>query len=112
MTHKDLLEVAEITGGRVDRSKVFSDFLAMSAYTISNSFDPVHRKQRETGLESALRSYNSEERRHLNDAFRELMKQIQFNVDRSRYQDCWAGRLWRSRREIRARISHPRVFQC
>ena len=54
----------------------------MSAYTISNSFDPVHREQREKSLESVLRNYNPEERRRLTDAFRELMKQIQLNVDR------------------------------
>lgn len=87
MTHKDLLEVAEITGGRIDRGKVFSDFLAIFACTISNSFDPVHREQRKEDLESVLRNYNPEERRRLNNAFRELMKQIQFNVDCGRYQD-------------------------
>ena len=50
MTHEDLLNVAEITSGRISRSTVFADFLAISAYTISNSFDPVHREQRQAAL--------------------------------------------------------------
>lgn len=87
MTHKDLLDVANITKGRIDRSKVFTDFLAICAYIISNSFDPVHLAQREAALEAVLRNYNLHECSQFNNAFHELIKQIKHNVDYHRYQD-------------------------
>lgn len=87
MTHQDLLNVADITDGRISSGRVFTDFLAISAYTISNSFDPVHREQRQAAIEAVFRNYRPEERRQLINAFLELMKQIQLNVDCHRYQD-------------------------
>ena len=87
MTHEDLLNVAEITSGRISRSTVFADFLAISAYTISNSFDPVHREQRQAALAAVFRNYRPEERRQFIKAFLELKRQIQLNVDYHRYRD-------------------------
>lgn len=87
MTHKDLLNVAEITAGRIKRSTVFADFLAISAYTISNCFDPVHHKKRQAALETLLRNYRPEERRQLNEALRALTEQIKQNVLHDRYVD-------------------------
>lgn len=52
MTRKDILDIGNITHGRIHRQAVFADFLAMSAYTISNCFDPVHYQQRKEHLEA------------------------------------------------------------
>lgn len=87
MTQKDLLSIGDISHGRIDRRTVFADFLGMSAYMISNRFDPVHLEQRKSALESLLHHYLPEERTELMNALKELIRQIQVNVDCDSYKD-------------------------
>jgi hypothetical protein len=47
MKQINLSKLPEITRGRFDRIKVFSDFLELAAIQISNNVDPVHYKQRD-----------------------------------------------------------------
>ena len=87
MTQKDILEIGNITRGRIHRQTVFADFLGMSACIISNFLDPVHYEQRTASLEVLLRNYHPEQKARLSESLKALMKQIQGTVERGCFED-------------------------
>ncbi|MCI9350160.1 MAG: SAM-dependent DNA methyltransferase [Oscillibacter sp.] len=87
MTRKEILEIGNITRGRIRRHAVFTDFLEMSACMISSSFDPVHIQQRQASLETLLQKYHPKEKAELYQALLNLIKQICENVERGRFED-------------------------
>ena len=87
MTRKEILEIGNITRGRIRRHAVFTDFLEMSACMISSSFDPVHVQQRQASLKTLLQKYHPKEKAELYQAFLNLIEQICGNVDRGCFED-------------------------
>lgn len=87
MTQKDILDIGNITHGRIHRQTVFADFLAMSACTISNCFDSVHHQQWKEHLEALLQTYRPEEKAQLFESLKALVNQIQENVECDRFED-------------------------
>lgn len=76
-----LNKLTEITRGRIDRIKVFSDFLELSAIRISNRVDPVHYKPRDERAKFLCRTYYETELEEMNKYFNELFRLIQVNCN-------------------------------
>lgn len=74
---KKLKGIINITCGRFKKSRIFSDFLELSAIKISNTFDPVHLAQRKEISDKISKAYSEKELAEMNGYFLELTKQIQ-----------------------------------
>ena len=81
MKNINLNELPEITRGRFDRIKVFSDFLELAAIQISNKVDPVHYAERNERAKKINELYTKTEHTEMYRYFEELFRQIQENCD-------------------------------
>ena len=82
-----LAKLPEITRGRIDRHKVFSDFIELAAIRISNSVDPVHLEQRDARTKAINETYTDAEHTELYRYLDELMRRIKNNVRTGRIED-------------------------
>jgi hypothetical protein len=87
MKKLDLSKLPEITRGRFDRIKVFSDFLELAAIRISNSIDPVHYKERDERAKTIIKEYTEAERAEMYRYFEDILLQIQKNCKYGRCED-------------------------
>lgn len=83
----NLTKLPEITRGRIDRHKVFSDFIELAAIRISNRVDPVHFKQRDECAKAINKSYTASEHTEMYRYLEELMRQITTNQRVGRIED-------------------------
>lgn len=80
-------KLTEITRGRLDRIRVFNDFIELAAIRISNRVDPVHYKQRHERAKIINESYTQAEHAELYRYFEELFRQIQKNHKSGIFED-------------------------
>lgn len=87
---KTLLQIADITHGRISRPETFSDFLAYCALTLSVRTDPVHTKDRHAGLERLKNNYKGAEWQGFHEGFVALCGAAAQNTDRGQFGDFFA----------------------
>lgn len=83
----NLTKLTEITRGRIDRHKVFSDFIELAAIRISNRVDPVHFMQRDERAKQINKSYTASEHTEMYRYLEELMHQIATNQRVGKIED-------------------------
>jgi len=81
MKQINLSKLPEITRGRFDRIRVFSDFLELAAIRISIKFDPVHYALRNEQAKKINEAYTEAEHTEMCGYFGELFRQIQRNIN-------------------------------
>ena len=74
---KSLVKLIEQAAYRHSVWQVFSDFLEMSAVSISNSIDPVHREDRERRYMEIVKGYNKAEMNLFPQMLTELVKSLE-----------------------------------
>ena len=88
---KVLLEITEITRGRISTSQTFSDFLHYCALLLSARTDPVHTEQRSKALRQLKTSYKDDEWEAFHQSFIELCGTFSRNIGYGIYVDLFAG---------------------
>lgn len=87
---KTLVEIANITRGRISRTQTFSDFIAYSALTLSIRTDPVHAEKRHNTLKQLKNTYRDAEWNSFHEGLVALSKEVVKNVQRDRFIDLFA----------------------
>ena len=89
---KSLVKLIEQAAYRHSVWQVFSDFLEMSAISISNSIDPVHREDRERRYMEIVKGYNKAEMNLFPQMLTELVKSLEQCAQEKAWTMCWAKR--------------------
>lgn len=87
---KTLLQIADITRGRISRPETFSNFLAYCALSLSVCTDPVHAKDRHAGLEHLKSNYKDAEWQGFYQGLVALCGAATHNTDRDQFSDFFA----------------------
>lgn len=87
---KTLLQIADITHGRISRPETFSDFLAYCALSLSVCTDPVHAKDRHVGLERLKINYKDAEWQGFYQGLTALCSAAVQNTARGQFSDFFA----------------------
>lgn len=93
----NLSKLSDVTRGRIDRHRVFSDFVELAAIRISNRVDPVHYKERDERAKIINKTYTDTEHAELHKYFSELFRQIQAKHIVGYFEDI-LGRLFEESR--------------
>ncbi|MCI8442545.1 MAG: N-6 DNA methylase [Provencibacterium sp.] len=84
---KPLIKLFEQLSYRHSRWEVFSDFLLLSACAVSNTVDPVHRKEREAEYMKAIKKYGSADRKLFPQLLAELVEAMERCAEAGHLED-------------------------
>lgn len=87
---KTLVQIANITRGRISQSQTFSDFIAYSALTFSIRTDPVHAEKRSNALKQLKDTYNDAEWNSFHDGLVALSSEVVKNIQLGKFTDLFA----------------------
>lgn len=87
---KTLLQIADITHGRISRPETFSDFLAYCALNLSVHTDPVHAKDRLAGLKQLKNNYKDNEWQGFYQGLAALCEAAAHNTNKGQFSDFFA----------------------
>ena len=96
---KTLLQLSDVTHGRISSAQTFSDFLAYSALRLSIRTDPVHRKERSERLRRLEANYEESELQEFLAELTVICEAVKHNVDVGDWADLFADAYM----EVRAR---------
>ena len=87
---KALEQMANMTHGRLFRTRVFSDFLAYSALLLSIRTDPVHSAQRLQSIRELKGPYRDTEWQTFHETLALLCAEVEAQADKGNYKDLLA----------------------
>ena len=87
---KTLLQLSDVTHGRISNAQTFSDFLAYAALRLSTRTDPVHYKERAEQLQRLGSNYKEPELQEFLSALTVICETVKHNVDVGDWADLFA----------------------
>lgn len=84
---ESIMEMTEMTHGRIHAHQVFRDFIAFFAYHLSNRTDPVHLDERSKHKEALIKQYRTQEIEAFIRTLLLLTDEICRNLQRGSYID-------------------------
>lgn len=87
---KTLLQISDMTHGRISKPQTFGDFVAFCALLLSSRTDPVHTEQRANALKQLKKTYTDDEWQAFHQGAFDLCSTFVRNTQSGLYEDLFA----------------------